>query len=133
MDDQANTTRHISGLMTLSDVLEFLAESDDWQTGNHLLELILFAASAFYNRHDDDASCRALGLAHGIIEINIDGPDDETVKDVFADMAVVASFLFEWIQGADKRLIVAKQQSDWPPPLHIVSTTVEPEAKGDRP
>ncbi len=77
----------------IPDLLKFLAESDDWATGNKLLEPILFAAVGFYNRQDDDASCRALSLAHGIITININGCLDEIVKGLVADMAVVASFL----------------------------------------
>ena len=83
-----------------TDVADLLAtlnseDRDDWGAVNKLLEPILLAAVRFYNRHDDDVTCRALGASHGLISININGIDDQTVDGIVADMAVVASFINE--------------------------------------
>jgi hypothetical protein len=86
------------GVCDIHDLVKLLLESDDLATANKVLGPILLAASGFYNRHDDDASCRALRMAHGIITVNINGPD-KYMTEIFADMAVVARFLFEWLEG----------------------------------
>jgi hypothetical protein len=106
--DNRTNDAPVTAATDIPGLLKFLAESDDLATGNKLLEPILSAAIGFYNRHDDDASCRALGITHGIVNININGPDETIVKGIVADMAVVASFRFGWIEGAGQH----KQQQE---------------------